>query len=82
MHADFFCFCYKTNDKGNYMSALRGEIATECVWGVFQTFVAYLSVFQAHVFSPAGDPVKCHTSLKHANGIQAVLQSIKLNDSL
>lgn len=33
-----------TSDKEIYMGALRGKIATECLWGVFQTFVAYLYI--------------------------------------
>lgn len=47
MHAQWFCLGFyfvKTSDKGNYRVHSRGNIATECLWGVFQTFVAYLSI--------------------------------------
>lgn len=45
MHAQWFCFWfYLIKPVIREISALRGKIATECLWGVFQTFVAYLSI--------------------------------------
>lgn len=47
MHAQLLFFLIllcQTSDKGIYMSALKVKLATECLLGVFQTFVAYLSI--------------------------------------